>query len=209
MPSSRRLSTRVVLSALAALTLAGVAYAPPATAAAWTNVLKEGFESSFPPSDSKWSIRDYNGPSVGSAPNANGAVIWDDNATRGNGGSYWSAHPNDWTSYANFTHTYMKYGPLDLTGAIDAKVKFAYWLDSELNYDFFSYGYSCDGGRKWTETSLSGSLKRWKNGKMALASCVGSSTVYVRWGFVSDFDSPTNPAPTGVWVDDIKVQKLS
>ncbi len=110
-----------------------------------------------------------------------------------------------WTTVVNQIHTYMKYGPFDLTGAIDAKVNFDYWLDTEPFFDFCTYGYSCDGGRKWTETSVSGGTQRWKAGKTSLASCVGQTQVLVRFGFVSDYSGTDQ----GVWLDDIKIRKLS
>lgn len=79
-----------------------------------------------------------NGPNVGSPPAGTGAtVVWDDTSTKAKRG-FWSAHPAKSTSYANQMHTYMKYGPFDLTGAIDAKVNFDYWLDTEPFFDFFT-----------------------------------------------------------------------
>lgn len=44
-----------------------------------------------------------------------------------------------------------------------------------------------------------------KAGKMSLASCVGQTQVLVRFGFVSDYSGTDQ----GVWLDDIKIRKLS
>ena len=102
-------------------------------------------------------------------------------------------------------HTWMRYGPIDLTGAIDAKATFFYWLDTEPIYDYFIFGYSCDGLR-WKETSVSGSIPRWKKGTMELGECANKPKVHIRFVFTSDSDGS---AFTGVWVDDIKIRKLS
>lgn len=181
-------------------------------AATWRTMMNQTFESTFPPTggtgNASWALRDYNGPSVGTKPNVNATFVWDDNSTRGHGGSFWSAHPNDWTSYGNNIDTWMRYGPFNLADARDARVLFAFWLDTEANFDFFTWGYTCSGLSNWNETSVSGRRAEWTEATMSLRPCVGRSGIYLRFNFQSDYSNPSSPVPTGVWVDDIRLQKL-
>ena len=191
--------------------------AAPVAAATWQTVLREGFEGNFPPSDSNWAIRDHNGPNVGVKLNQFATLVWDDNSTKAKIGS-WSAHPNDgaWApgpgkppTYANLTDTWMRYGPISLTGATNARLRFWYWLDSETFYDFFSYSYSCKNDGNWVSHDLSGQVKAWKRGTASLKECLGKTNVYIRFWFRSDYSNPESNAPTGVWLDDIWVEKVA
>ncbi len=182
--------------------------AAPEAAAQWRLVNAQTFESTFPPQGSLWSLRDVNGPNVGTRLNANASLVWDDNSVRARNG-FWSAHPNDWNGYANLTDTYMRYGPFSLAGARNARVRFSYWLDTERYYDFFSWEYSCNNDGTWTSKMVSGAPQVWRDVIWSLAPCVGSTNVMVRWTFRSDYSNPSSPVPTGVWVDDIRIQKYS
>ena len=192
--------------------------AAPAAAATWQTVLREGFEGDFPPPNSNWAIRDHNGPNTGVKLGQFATLVWDDNSTRGKIGS-WSAHPNDgaWEpspgsppTYSNLTDTWMRYGPISLTGgATDARLRFWYWLDSEKYYDYFSYSYTCTNDGNWVSRDLSGDVKAWKRGTVSLKECLGKTNVYIRFWFRSDYSNPTTNAPTGVWVDDIWVEKYA
>ena len=192
--------------------------AAPAAAASWQTLLREGFEgTTWPDSAAPWSIRDVNGPNVGVKLNEFATLVWDDNSTRAKTG-FWSAHPNDgaWApspgaqpTYANLTDTWMRYGPFSLRNATDARLKFAYWLDTETYYDQLSYSYSCSDQKRWTTEDVSGQLKVWKSVTVSLKPCADKAKVWVRFWFRSDYSNPTTNAPTGVWVDDILIQKFA
>lgn len=207
----RRITMALSMLALVGLlaTLPGSAdarqQAEAAAAPRWRTMVNQGFESIFP--SGNWSVLDYNGSAVGTAPGS-GSTSWDDTPTKARTG-YYSAHPNDWTSYGNYTDTWMAYGPINLTGARNARVLFSHWLDTERHYDSFSWEYSCRNDGNWTSRSVSGGTRTWVNATMSLAACVGSDSVRIRFVFRSDFSNPTNPVPTGVWVDDIRIQKYA
>jgi hypothetical protein len=178
-----------------------------ATTAVWTTIFTEGFEGIFPPTTGNWSILDYNGSTVGTKVAPSATLVWDDTPTKFYQG-YYSAHPNDWSSYANFTDTWMRYGPLNLVGARDARMLFVYWLDTEQYYDFFSWEYTCKNKGNWKSGGVwSGPVKQWVAVTQPLIECIGSNTVYIKFLFRSDYSNPSNPAPGGVWVDSIQVQK--
>jgi hypothetical protein len=168
---------------------------PIATTAAWHTIHYQTFESNFPTAG--WTIADYNGPSVG------GSLVWDDNATRGYN-SYWAAHPNDSSTYANLTDTWMRYGPFSLVGATSARFTFVYWLNSEANYDLFSWDVICNGlAHSGLGQTRSGPLNKWTSTNIALTNCLGKSQVYIRFSFKSDY----NGTGQGVWVDNVKIEK--
>lgn len=188
--------SRAVVVGLMALFALAPAF-QPATAATWKVIEMEKFESSWP--DSLWAIRDRNGPDVG------GVVVWDDNSQRAHQGS-WAAHPSDGGPYPNLVDTFMRYGPFSLVGALNANVSFWYWLDTEAGYDEFGWQYSCNDGKTWTRTQVSGSRTTWTNVIVSLKPCLGKAKVFVRWTFESDYSNPSS-APLGVWVDTVKIQK--
>jgi hypothetical protein len=184
---------------------------PEAAAGRWRTVHRQGFEGSFPPAPpTKWAVADYNGPSAGPAAPNN---VWDDNGIRAHSGS-WSASPaNDLPTYGNLTDTWMRYGPFSLTGASNARMSFWYWLESEENYDFFGWEYTCTGLTRWTSVSISGtsdtadagSVPNWRKMTLPLGACAGRPEVYVRFTFRSDLSGTY----AGVNLDDILIQKFS
>ena len=179
--------------------------AAPAAAASWQTVFSDGFEGTTWPLGN-WLVSDYNGPAVGTKPAPQATVIWDDNSTRAKNG-IWAAHPNDYNGYSDYTDTWMRWGPFSLQNATDARLKFAYWLDSEETYDLFSYSYACSNLSKWTTQDVSGELESWRNTTLSLKPCVGKAKVWVRFNFKSDLSTPSGY--TGVWVDDILIQKFA
>lgn len=157
--------------------------------AIWHTIEYETFEGIWP--DTNWASWNYNA----------GSSTWDDVNRRAYGGS-WSAHPSGVTSpYPNNLHSIMRYGPFSLAGATNAKFTFTFWLAGEPAFDWFSWGYSCDGGQTWTDTSKSSS-NSWQTKTMQIKSCVGSTSVYVRFMFTSDY-SVVNE---GVYVDNVRIQ---
>ncbi len=171
---------------------------PAATEAGWITIENEGFEGIWP--DAGWYSSDLNGPSIG------GSYTWDDTSKRHAGASgAWSAHPTDGvTPYGAFLHTEMTYGPFSLVGATDAKFSFSYYLDTEIQYDFFSWSYSCDNGISWVTQEKSGGTASWKTATVKLKSCLGKSSVLVRFSFVS---LDVLFSDEGPYVDNVLIQK--
>lgn len=183
------------------MALLAVAPVSTASAATWRVIEMQTFEANFPGTDPAWAIRDVNGPSVG------GVEIWDDSSQRAYKGA-WAAHPSDGGPYPTHVDTWMRYGPFSLVGARDANYSFWYWMDTELQYDEFGWQHSCDGGKTWTGTQISGIRKSWKKVTVSLKPCVGKVDVRIRWTFESDYSNPSGAELAGVFVDNVKIQKL-
>lgn len=160
--------------------------------ATWHVIENETFEGIWP--DAGWAAWNYHG----------GTHAWDDVNQRAYAGR-WSAHPSGWPTptypYPNNLHTIMRYGPFSLVGATNAKMSFYYWLSGESWFDYLSWGYSCDGGLTWTDTSKS-SPNAWQQKVMQINSCVGSSSVYVRFVFTAD----SSVVNEGAYVDNVRIQ---
>lgn len=117
-------------------------------------------------------------------------------------------------NYPNNMNAMMVFGPFDLTGASLAFMRFWYWLDTEINKDWFYYMASTDGvnfkgigvsgatgvySPAWEQTSLNlGDVPE-------LGNLTGKSSVWVAFGFTSD----SSGARKGVFVDDVEIQKSS
>jgi hypothetical protein len=167
-----------------------------ATTATWRTIVSEGFEGVWPENSPCWYVIDYDDGDLAGNDN------WDDTSTKFKTGG-WSAHPTDGVRpYPDKMTSIMRCGPVSLVGALDARLKFYYFLDSEAGFDFFKWGYSCNGTNGWTEKSVSGN-KSWTAVTESLKSCKGKSTVYVQFTFTSDYSVTDN----GVWVDDIRIEK--
>ena len=165
-----------------------------AVEATWRTVVFEGFEGLFP--SGNWSVWDFDDGSLSGNDN------WDDTYTKYKTGS-WSAHPTDGvTPYPNKMISIMRYGPFSLVGATNARLKFDYFLDTEAGYDFFTWGYSCNGLNNWTEKSVSGNSS-WKSITESMVSCKGKSSVYVEFTFTTDYSVQDQ----GVWVDNVRIEK--
>jgi hypothetical protein len=183
--------------------------------AVWQTVIFEGFEGIWPENSPCWvgssgnpgdgKVYDYNGDQV---PSTSPGTLWqwDDTSTRARTG-FWSGHPTDGPNYVNHTHTYMICGPINLShpAITNARLRFDYYLDSETNWDFFSWSYSCNGISNWTGgSSVSGQINAWRSITTPLTSCRQRSNVFVRFGFHSDYAV----VDQGVWVDNIRVEKF-
>lgn len=166
--------------------------------ATWHVIENQGFEGVWP--STGWGTWDYNG-------STGGLYTWNDVNVRAFAGS-WSAFPSNSQinsiptfPYVNNLHSIMVYGPFSLVGATNAKVTFNYWLDTEQIFDFLGYGYSCDFGRTWTDTSVSGS-NNWKAATLSIKKCINKTAVLVRWTFISD----NTAGLEGAYVDNVKIQ---
>ena len=120
---------------LAAVLLASGAHAD-VRPQGWVTLMSEGFEGDFPrglwfvgpiTKDHQWGVRDCN-------PHSGRYSIW-----AGGGGPLGSAIPCSGT-YGNDAQSILRYGPFDLSGCTDARLKFAHWTRMANDDDFFGIG---------------------------------------------------------------------
>ena len=100
----------------------------------------------------------------------------------------------------------MRYGPFSLADALDARIRFVYWLDSEVGYDFLRWETTCSdvGVANWNNGGVrSGNVGAWVSYTIQLKNCIGKSQVYLQFSFVSD----QSVNYQGVWVDNIQIQQ--
>ncbi len=152
---------------------------------------KEGFEGVWP--NGGWIVDDLNGATGGN-------VCWDDDDYLHKKG-YWSAwaangcangldpqyyyYPNDMASWTDYL--------FNTVGAKSGNVKFNYWNNSEYGYDYFYWCASVDYSNWYCKYHTGSTNNKWKTGKINLkkipgfGSMLGYSTVYVGFGFSSDY----------------------
>jgi len=124
----------------------------------WQTIKYEGFEGTWP--SSGWKTYDCNG-------SANGTYFWDDEK--------WIAHTGHWSGwpagnvlnplgsfYPNNACAWMIYGPFSLGSALAGRLVFDYWNQSEKNFDYIGWYYSCDGVN-FTGLRTSGNSGGWRN----------------------------------------------
>ena len=172
----------------------------------WTNILYEGFEGVFP---GNWVIYDFGTDGAG--------YNWRDRSCLSSAGGWsgWAIGGGSngtplscGSSYPNNVVTWMVYGPVNLSDATDAQLKFDLWLNSEPGYDFINWGAS-DNGQSFTMESESGNTNGWTSRSASLtdingSNFIGKSEVWIAFLFESD-GSVTNP--TGAVIDEIQLRK--
>lgn len=165
---------------------------------------KEGFEGVWP--NGGWIVDDLNGAT-------GGYVCWDDEnyiAKKGNwsawaaGGCadgldpYYYYYPNDMASWTDYL--------LSTAGAKKGTVNFKYWNNSEYGYDYFYWCASVDYFNWYCQYHTGSTGNKWKTGKINLksvsgyGSMLGYSSVYVGFGFASDFIGVSD----GAFIDEVK-----
>jgi subtilisin-like proprotein convertase family protein len=166
---------------------------------AWEAIATEDFEGLFP--GSNWTLLDLSDDGCD--------FLWDDDDNRPHGGS-WAGWPASGgangldpatSNYPPNMNSWMIYGPMDLSDAIDADAWFDLWLQTELDWDKLFFGVSSDGvnfnGIQWSGTA------DWTFHDVYYTDYVGDASVWVAWVFQSD--SIINYE--GAWIDDIIVWK--
>lgn len=106
--------------------------------------------------------------------------------------------------------SWMTYGPFSLVGASDATLNLDYWLDTEMNYDWFQVLASTNGSH-FSGNQYSGAAAYWQSRSFSLANfpglgnLLGQQQVWIAFRFTSD--ATVNRA--GVWLDNVGVQKYT
>ena len=183
--------------------------APP-PAPAWTTIVSENFEGSFP---GGWLVVDDNGASYGE-------YYWARRSCQSYSGSYsaWAAGGGAQGSslgcgsnYPDNADSWMVYGPFSLAGATAADLKFEAWLNLEAGYDKFSYYASTDGAT-FSGYYTTQSTGAWMPGTLdlsqvpTLGNLLGQPRVWIGFRFRSD---GSNNYAGGAYVDDVVVRKCT
>ena len=159
-------------------------------------LLSDGFEGT---SLTGWTARTYDGG--GSAPK------WGVNSLKAYAGrgSAFVAGP-DRNTYADRQHTGMIKQGVSLVGYGSASLSFKYFLNTEAGYDFFSVNVLDSSGRATNVFRDSGDDREqgWRSKTISLVAFAGRSGLGIEFRFDSDA-SLVNEAPSGVWVDDVKL----
>ena len=166
--------------------------------------MTETFEGVWPPSGGLWTVYDADGAT-------NGEYYWDDDDYKPyNGGwSAWAANGGvdgvdpELFYYSNNMNSWMVYGPFSLADTVGATVTLYYWLQSEENYDWFSFLTSSDGITFSTRWSVSGDSNGWQFSNNDLSAYCGDSSVWIAFRFTSDYSNVDD----GPFVDDIVLQR--
>ena len=93
--------------------------------------------------------------------------------------------------------------PFSLADTVGATVTLYYWLQSEENYDWFSFLTSSDGITFSTRWSVSGDSNGWQFSNNDLSAYCGDSSVWIAFRFTSDYSNVDD----GPFVDDIVLQR--
>lgn len=181
----------------------------PTPAPSWSPIVKEFFEGAFP--RGSWDVFDNNGP-------AYGEFYWDEDDYKPYGGamSAWPANggadgldPQAYY-YPDDLDSWMVYGPFSLADALDAELRFWWWLDSEYGYDWLFWGASVNGDNFYG-TGMSGYSSGWLFENFDLTSVQtlgdlrGESQVWIAFIFESDVISIGGY--DGAFVDNIVLRK--
>lgn len=174
-----------------------------AARASWRTIKYETFEGRFP--NTRWRVADCNG-------SADGLYYWNDTRALSHAGSRsaWPAanrlNPEDYF-YPNDMCAWMIYGPFSLRDASAAQLRFTYWNQSELGYDWFAWLASRDGIH-FSGRQVSGNSSGWRTVTLDLAkvpglgSCLDDATVWIAFRFGSD----GSIVEDGPFIDDVFIQ---
>jgi len=171
-------------------------------------IMSENFEGNFPSGSWLVNTGDYTWAKRNCAAHDGSFSAWA--VGGGASGSALTCGAN----YPNSVSTVMIYGPFDLSDANYAAFSFWVLLNSETNYDFFSFLTSEDG-TNFSGIRLSGTtdgawipftqaLTAAPAGSGTFKNLTGKSTVWIAFAFSSDGSSNR---PTGALVDDVVLQK--
>lgn len=168
-------------------------------------ILSEGFEGDFPGTNWKLSGDPTWGKSDYEKHGGQNSVFC------AKGGTAGVTPP---ANYPNNMNAMMVFGPFDLSNASLAFVRFWFWLETEINKDWFWYMASMDGvnfSGMGVSGSTGSSSPAWEQASLNLAdvpqlgSLIGKSSVWIAFGFTSD----STGAKRGAFVDDVEVQKAA
>jgi len=175
----------------------------PLVAQAWTTLMHEDFEGSFPggtwslSGDPTWGKETYRSASGGASGYCAG------------GGSHAVDPPGP---YLNDMDSRMAYGPFDLSNATDAELLFYHWTQTEYDYDYFWVVASIDG-KNWWGAAWTGDWASecgWCQDSLDLTdvyhlgNLAGQPQVWIAFAFESD----SSGVYEGTYVDDVTLRAV-
>jgi len=183
----------------------------PATRAAmttigWEILFSEDWEGGL--DDAVWLTIDRNGTQ-------GGEYKWDtrefENTLGGGSQSAWavgggqngSALDVENNGYPHGVDSWLIYGPVDLTDALNAELSFNYWFEADAG-DEFSVLVSTDGTNWIGKQTDSGGGGQWFGRNYSLATYTGQPAVYLAFHFASDDEGLQSKL--GPFVDDIEIR---
>ncbi len=173
----------------------------------WVNIKTEDFEGSFP---NEWDVNDY-------GPNS-GEYYWGERSCEVYEGNYsgWGVGGGADGSvlscgsyYPDDVESWMEYGPFSLETAIDAELNFAFWLNSETDYDFIFFGAAINGVNYYGNLYW-GNSSGWVTYSFdltdvyTLGDLTGQTQVWIAFVFFSDSSITYQ---NGVFIDNIVLRK--
>lgn len=159
-------------------------------------LFSDGFEGS---SLAGWRTRTYE--SAGAAPK------WGVNTVKAyTGASSASAAGPGRSTYADDQHASMVRENLSLAGYGSASLTFKYFINTEAGYDIFSVNVIGPDGRATNLFKDSGDDRDngWQSKTLGLNGFAGKTDLDIEFRFDSD-STLANAAPSGVWVDDVRL----
>jgi hypothetical protein len=177
---------------------------------AWSTIVSEDFEGSFP---SGWSVFD-NGINPGT-------YYWAKRNCRAYAGSFsgWAvgggadgAPLSCGSNYPDGAESWMMYGPFSLSGATDAELNYKRWFNTELGFDVLCVLASINGTNFYGWCSSGTTSGAWDDETFdltnvpTLGNLLGQSNVWIAVTFGSD-DSIVNPE--GAYVDNLVLRKCT
>ena len=205
--------TKVPIQLQLPASLAKAAHSKPiqkavAPSAGLVTIMSEDFEGNFPSGSWVVNTGDYTWAKRNCVAHNGASSAWA--VGGGTSGNVLACGAN----YPNSISTIMSYGPFDLSDANYAAFSFWLLLNSETNYDFFSFLASEDGtnfsGFRFSGTTngawfpYTQALTAVPAGNGTFKNLMGKSAVWIAFAFSSDGSSNN---PTGALVDDIVLQK--
>lgn len=178
----------------------------PVVANGWEVVFSEDWEAGF--DDATWLTLDRNGTQ-------GGEYKWDvrefENTLGGGQQSAWAIGGGQDGQNLNVADggypanadSWLIYGPVDMSQALDAELSFNYWFEADAG-DEFSVLVSSDGTNWEGKQTDNGGTGEWFGRNYALDTYVGEPTVYVAFRFASNENG--DPSKLSAFVDDVEIR---
>jgi hypothetical protein len=160
----------------------GLASIQPAAGGEWSTLMRADFEGAFPPTG--WQVQ--------------GETVWVQSSTQSHEGTHSAGVEN----FAGAPSTWLVYGGesgFSLDDQADARLDFAYWLDTEAN-TYFGWAASADG-INFYGARTSGRVGSWLSGALDLKHLVGDSSVWLAFAISGDGGGDSQ----NVFLDDVTI----
>ena len=148
----------------------------------WSELIKSGFEQDF--QREGWKVR---------------GIGWEQSSTRKNDGNYSAAVENFNDAPATRLVYYGEANGFSLVDLADARLNFAYWLDTDED-TYFGWAASADGV-SFYGARTSGCVQSWLSGSLDLKHLIGDDSVWIAFAISGDGSG----SGQNVFLDDVIV----